>query len=150
MAETRTKVLTIVYPRRMRTIPTKCEILGRFCDAGIVCANEFNALWDTGADGSVISKVVVSSLGLMPDGKARVCHADGMSVVDTYTVDLRLSSGVVFKNLIVTSGNLMDTDVLIGMDVISMGDFAITAPEGVTKFSFQVPSSHDIDFHEEK
>jgi len=30
--------------------------------------------------------------------------------------------------------------------VISMGDFALTAPGGCTKFSFKIPSAHDIDF----
>ena len=49
----------------------------------------------------------------------------------------------------VASGDLKDTDVLIGMDVISMGDFAVTARNGCTKFSFQIPSTHDIDFSAE-
>ena len=82
----------------------------------------------------------------MPDGKIPVYHADGMSIVNVYTIDLRLPSGVMFRKLKVTSGDLKDTDVLIGMDVISMGDFAVTAKDGTTKFSFQIPSTHDIDF----
>jgi len=146
MAELTDKVLTVSYPQRMRTVPTPCGILGRFSSAGIVDVHMFDALWDTGADGSVISNSVVSALRLMPDGKVRICHADGMSLVNTYTVDLRLPSGVVFKNLTVTSGDLADVDVLIGMDIISMGDFALTAPGGCTKFSFKIPSTHDIDF----
>jgi hypothetical protein len=32
------------------------------------------------------------------------------------------------------------TDVLIGMDIISMGDFAITNARGKTIFSFVIPS----------
>ena len=36
--------------------------------------------------------------------------------------------------------------MLIGMDIISKGDFAITHPGGHTKFSFRVPSQADIDF----
>lgn len=146
MTDPNAKVLTVAYPRRMRTVPTPCGILGRFTSTGIAEVHTFDALWDTGADGSVISNSVVSALGLMPDGKVRICHADGMSLVNTYTVDLRLPSGVVFKNLMVTSGDLSDIDMLIGMDVISMGDFALTAPGGCTKFSFKVPSTHDIDF----
>lgn len=145
MTDPNAKVLTVAYPQRMRTVPTPCGILGRFTSTGVAEVHTFEALWDTGADGSVISNAVVSALGLMPDGKVRVCHADGMSLVST-TVDLRLPSGVVFKNLMVTSGDLADIDVLIGMDVISMGDFALTAPSGCTKFSFKIPSSHDIDF----
>ena len=41
---------------------------------------------------------------------------------------------------------LIDVDVLIGMDIISKGDFSITASQGKTKFSFQIPSTHDIDY----
>ena len=37
-------------------------------------------------------------------------------------------------------------DVLIGMDIITKGDFAITNPDGTTKFSFRIPSQADIDF----
>jgi len=46
----------------------------------------------------------------------------------------------------VNDGKLTDTDMLIGMDVISLCDFAITNPGKQTKFSFQVPSTLDIDF----
>ena len=146
MAESVAKVLTIDYPKRMRMLPTDCGIIDSYVKEGMSEVAEFRALWDTGADGSVISNSVVAALELIPDGKIRVYHADGMSLVNTYTVDLRLPSGVVFRKLMVTSGDLKDMDVLIGMDVISMGDFAITASHGVTRFSFQIPSTHDIDF----
>ena len=80
--------------------------------------------------------------------------ADRLTKVMTVNYPSRMrqiptACGVVFRKLKVTSGDLKDTDVLIGMDVISMGDFAVTARNGCTKFSFQIPSTHDIDFSEE-
>jgi hypothetical protein len=48
-----------------------------------------------------------------------------------------------------TESELTGMDVLIGMDIISSGDFAVTASQGKTKFSFQYPSTHDIDFAKE-
>ena len=36
--------------------------------------------------------------------------------------------------------------MLIGMDIISMCDFSLTSTNDQTKFSFQIPSSLDIDF----
>ena len=36
--------------------------------------------------------------------------------------------------------------MLIGMDIISLCDFAITDSGAETKFSFQIPSFLDIDF----
>ena len=39
--------------------------------------------------------------------------------------------------------------MLIGMDIINLGDFAITNKNGNTKFTFEIPSSRDIDFVKE-
>jgi len=39
----------------------------------------------------------VSALGLMPEGKVRGCHADGMSLVNTYTVNLNLQPSFLNK-----------------------------------------------------
>jgi len=39
-----------------------------------------------------------------------------------------------------------NADILIGMNVINLGDFAITNPGGNTQFSFRVPAHGDIDF----
>ena len=110
---------------------------------------KFKALWDTGAMASVISTNVVNSLELKPIGKARVFHANGESTVYTYLINILLPNGIEFPSLLVTEGLLSDTDVLIGMDIISKGDFAITSFDGDTKMSFQIPSTHDIDFVQE-
>lgn len=49
----------------------------------------------------------------------------------------------------VTKANLeADTGVLIGMDLITLGDFAVTNKNGQTCFSFRYPSSEWIDFSE--
>jgi len=36
--------------------------------------------------------------------------------------------------------------LLIGMDIINLGDFAITNAIGKTTFSFRIPSVQEIDF----
>lgn len=46
----------------------------------------------------------------------------------------------------VTKGNLGTADILIGMNIINLGDFAVTNKNGATKFTFRVPSQTDIDF----
>ena len=43
-------------------------------------------------------------------------------------------------------GHILGGDVLIGMDVITQGDFAVTNREGRTVFSFRVPSLIHLDF----
>jgi len=46
----------------------------------------------------------------------------------------------------VSENDLNDTDVLIGMDVISRGDFAVSIHKGNGRFSFQIPHTHNIDY----
>jgi hypothetical protein len=37
-------------------------------------------------------------------------------------------------------------DVVIGMDIVTRGDFAVTNRDGRTTFSFRIPSQSHIDF----
>lgn len=106
----------------------------------------FKALWDTGASGSVISQEVINKLGIKPVGKKRVFHVDGESVVDQYIVNIFLPNGVAFAFVNVTHAKLSGFDLLIGMDIIATGDFAVTNFGGKTCFSFRHPSSEVIDF----
>jgi hypothetical protein len=52
-------------------------------------------------------------------------------------------------NMHVSEMNLPDVDFLFGMDIIRLGDFAITHFNDSTKYTFQIPSTHDIDFSRE-
>jgi hypothetical protein len=108
---------------------------------------DFTALWDTGATGSVISQRVVQACQLRSIGTRKVNHVQGSTEdVPSYAVNVKLPSDVEFQDLRVILGNLRGYDVLIGMDIISLGDFAITHPDGNTKFSFRIPSQAAIDF----
>ncbi len=110
---------------------------------------KFVGIWDTGATGTVITKKVVDALGLKPIGKTKVRHANGEAIVNIYYVNLFLPNQVAFKFIRVTEGVLGDADVLIGMDIITKGDFSVTNFNGKTTFSFRVPSLKEIDFNKE-
>ena len=111
---------------------------------------EFTALWDTGATGSVISQTVVNACELQTTGTRTMRHAQGSAQgVPAYTINMKLLSDLEFQAMPVILGNLPGYDVLIGMDIISLGDFAITHPQSDTKFSFRIPSLADIDFARE-
>ena len=108
---------------------------------------EFTALWDTGATGGVISQAVVDACALQATGTRTMRHAQGSTQgVPAYTVNMKLPNDLEFQALPVILGDLPGYDMLIGMDIIGLGDFAITHPEGDTKFSFRIPSQADIDF----
>lgn len=141
---------TQTYVKPALCISTACKISEPY-DANMDSNDhppyiELKAIWDTGAMRSTISTQIANKLNLIPLGQTRVCHADGESICNYYVVNLLLPNKIEIKMLMVNDGKLTDTDMLIGMDVISLCDFTITNPGAETKFSFQVPSSLDIDF----
>lgn len=107
----------------------------------------FNAIWDTGATGSVITQDVVDACGLVATGMAIVDHVDGTTQQETYLVNIGLPNAVLVYGVRVTKGKLPgDAKMLIGMNIINLGDFAVTNFNGLTKFSFRYPSVGHIDF----
>lgn len=108
---------------------------------------EFVAIWDTGATNSVITKKVVDALNLVPTGQTEVHTAGGAHLMNTYLVNITLPGNVMIQGVRVTEANIADgVDVLIGMDIITMGDFSVTNFEGKTVMSFRMPSCCEIDF----
>jgi len=113
-------------------------------------AKEYDALWDTGATGSVITRKVADECGLKPTGMTNVQHAKGTDTTFTYLVSVFLPSNVCFASLRVIEGDLGgNTEVLIGMDIIGKGDFAVSNKDGKTAFTFRMPSLERTDFVEQ-
>ena len=106
------------------------------------------AQWDTGATGTCISKELVNKMNLIPTGKLKIHTPSGEGIVNKYMVDLVLNKELIIKNLPVIDSEIgaQGIDVLIGMDIISLGDFAISNFEGKTQFSFRIPSQNDVDY----
>lgn len=104
------------------------------------------AIWDTGATSSVITRKVVEALGLKPVSIAKAHTPSGEDVAYCYYIDLFLPNRVVIRNLLVMELEPAGCDILIGMDVIGQGDFAVTNYQGKTTFSFRLPSCGVIDF----
>lgn len=108
---------------------------------------EFNAIWDTGATDTAISSKVVEQCGLIPTGKATINTANGERDVNTYIVDIELPNRVRIPAVAVTEFTAVEgSDLLIGMDVIGLGDLAISNYEGKTCFSFRIPSIECTDY----
>lgn len=108
---------------------------------------QVQALWDTGATHCVITKRVVDECGLVSTGMTRVSHAQGQDVVPTHLISMMLPSGVGFASVVATEGVLTGgVDILIGMDVMNRGDFAVSNLDGETSFSFRMPSKERLDF----
>ena len=104
--------------------------------------------WDTGASFTVIHKSLVDVLGLKPTGeKMRVRGANGVYDSDTYIIDLYLSNGIVFKDLLVTEmPEKFDGHVLIGLDVILQSDFVLEPYGDDLLLKFRYPSEGNKPF----
>ncbi|MDO8522693.1 MAG: retropepsin-like aspartic protease [bacterium] len=116
---------------------------------------EYIAIWDTGATHSAITKKVVDDLKLQPTGVRETRHAGGKSSNNTYLVNIALPNKVMVPHVRVTEVQLIPDDntsddkqpqLLIGMDIIGLGDFAVTNANNKTTFSFRIPSVEEIDF----
>ena len=110
------------------------------------------AQWDTGATGTCISKNLVKSLDLVPTGMVQVQTPSGTATLNKYIINLILN-----QELRITGVPVMDSeignqgiDVLIGMDIISVGDFAVSNFDKKTQFTFRIPSQEHVDYKENK
>lgn len=112
-------------------------------------AYRFSALWDTGATHSVISNNLVDTLRLKQEGFIPIIHANGEDIAPIYHIFLALPNGIGFPMVNVPGTQLTGFDILIGMDIINRGDFAVSNRNGKTMFSFRFPSITDFDFQSE-
>lgn len=108
---------------------------------------QYTALWDTGATGTVIRKDLAQKLNLQPISFTQIHTASGDFQSGVYIMMLELPNKVILPNLTVYDGILTsDIDFLIGMDVISKGDLAISNFNGQTMLTFRVPSAEKTDY----
>lgn len=143
---------TTTYTKIVNVLKTKIEIAAAFDPENTPDPEpfkEYKALWDTGATGTVVTAKVVNECGLKPIRITKVYTANDSHHSNVYKVNVRLPNNVGICDLSVTEGKLHDTDVLIGMDIIALGDFTITNDKRFTKLSFRCPSIGHIDFVEE-
>lgn len=102
------------------------------------------AIWDTGATNSVISEKLVQKLNLKPTGQTTTRGVNSSQIVNTYLINVTLPNSVSFTGVRVSEGKL-DFGILIGMDIITVGDFAVSN-QGKTVMTFRLPSKGRIDF----
>lgn len=105
-----------------------------------------NAKWDTGAVKTCITEKVVGALGLSPLYKKVYYGVFSEMETDVYQVDINFAGGILFENVevVLVPSELRAEDVIVGMDIISQGDFVISNHGNGTVFSFRTPSPETI------
>jgi predicted aspartyl protease len=107
------------------------------------------ALVDTGATNTSISNKLAASLGLAIIEQCWVGAAGGTHRANVYSIDVLLRSMVNFTNI--RAAEFVKTnqifDIIVGMDILTLGDLAITNHGHRTVLSFRVPpDTRHIDF----
>lgn len=107
------------------------------------------AVWDTGATCTCISPTLANELKLQKVGEAAVISASHtVDRTNIYKVDIIVSDNIRFSDVCVCEMNIQyqQIGILIGMDLISQGDFAVSNFNGQTTFTFRKPSKSRIEF----
>jgi predicted aspartyl protease len=107
------------------------------------------ALVDTGATDTSISNRLAASLGLEIIAQGLVDAAGGTHRANVYSIDVLLRNMVNFTHI--RAAEFIRTnqifDIIIGMDILTLGDLAITNHNHQTVLTFRVPpGTKHIDF----
>jgi hypothetical protein len=102
---------------------------------------DIRAIWDTGATHSVMNHALMMHLNLMPIASKLVFGVNSKQYVDIVAASVKLPNGfVIGRNRFYVCSLPPGTDMLIGMDIIQLGDFYISNASGKTQFIFVIPS----------
>jgi predicted aspartyl protease len=106
------------------------------------------ALVDTGASNTCISKRLADRLDLEVIGNGMMDTAGGLCETNQYYIDLLMRNNISFANIrAIEFFSAKMFDILIGMDILTLGDLAITNANHQTVISFRVPpDTKHIDF----
>ena len=149
-----TRALSVNFPLNTPTIIIDVELF-----IPIIADNEekvvsikTKALIDTGANSSCISERLALACKLRPVSALKIVSAHGMSIAQVYEISLKLPNEILFKTVpVVEVSGSKFFDVIIGMDILSKGDFAFSSNENESCFTFRIPSANQvIDFTKEK
>lgn len=133
------------------TVPYNKEINAPIVQARISENGKSYETWgliDTGSAKTSISQTVVDRLQLTACGTNVTNTAKGPAQVPCYMVSLIIQNAI---NVVCFEVDLFEKyengpDFLIGMDIISQGNLAISNYNDIKQISFEYPASGTIDF----
>jgi hypothetical protein len=99
---------------------------------------QIKTLWDTGANNTYVTKSLAFNLGLI----SNIDLHDGSWKFKTLVVYLQLPNRIILPIQVSFAEDCPGIDAIIGMNVISQGDFVIDNTTENTSLSFEMPLSH--------
>lgn len=129
------------YPDLVESVITECDI---YSSEGFRFHTD-RALWDTGADTTVISSRIAKKLQLIPINQGSITGIGGDSNANVYLVHIQVPTGDFVTDVEVMENDYYDYDVILGTDVIMFGDFLLTNANERTTFQFRTPSEGKVE-----
>jgi predicted aspartyl protease len=128
------------YPFRTPVLTSEIEIFPR-SSVRRGDGMKTSAVWDTGATKTFINRQLSEKLSLMPIEFQLVVGANGTQMAGLVDLAIKLPNGLFIPDKRAFICELPDSiNILIGMDIIQLGDFHISNTAGKTRFSFVIPS----------
>jgi predicted aspartyl protease len=138
--------LTYTHTSLVDAILTPVELFSDVYDE--VTSYLTNALWDTGAMVSVVSPEAAAKLKLDIVDTIQIAGINGESLAKVAVISIHFPNGAVIEDVRVAICSMSsENEMIIGMDVITQMDIAITNGGGQTQLSFAIPPfDNRIDF----
>lgn len=146
------QAFTVKFSARTNVLFSKVGVSQAF-DPNVTKVNqpsitELNAIWDTGASCTLISKEYAVKVGLIPTGKTTITGVNNSTLENTYQVNVYLPNKVCLGFLKIAEAPALagGAGMLIGMDIIGSGDFSVYNEDGKTVMTYRFPSIGGTDF----
>ena len=138
MAIPRRLTLSYYFDQKNRKIITPVNLYSIPYNASLTLSTD--ALWDTGASISAITPVIMNKLKVTPVDKKTIAGIHSTQTVDIVYITVELPNSVIKKNIEVAVCNIpSNVGMILGMDIILLGDFALSNGNSQTLFSFAAP-----------
>jgi hypothetical protein len=96
-------------------------------------------VWDTGATQTLITQKIFTDLNLTPIDNAIVAGVNSKTIAPVVLIGLILPNNIQIKGIRATVSHIQGVDMLLGMDLIQLGDFSISNHDNKTVFTFAIP-----------
>jgi hypothetical protein len=146
MADTKRTTLSCYFENRQNRLIIPVQLFSYPFNSMLTVSA--NALWDTGATMSAITPEIQNKLKVAPVDKKTIAGIHSIKEVDVVLITIELPNRVIKQTIKAAVCDMAsNSEMLIGMDIISLGDFALSNGNDQTLFSFAVPPFKDkIDF----
>ena len=106
------------------------------------------ALWDKNFEQTLISDGIIKMINPLQKSKTKIVSKDEIFESAIYSISISLSDEITFRDVEVQNADLSEkeVDIVIGMDIISRGDFEVRNYNNIVEFAFRIPPKNEPIF----